>query len=43
VSLSELFFLGLLGLVFFEPMKLTAVGQRAGQMPARLKKVSSDF
>jgi uncharacterized membrane protein len=43
VSRSELVFLGLLGLVFFEPMKLIAVGQRAGQMPARLKKVSSDF
>lgn len=40
MSLSELFFPGLLGLVFLEPMKLIAVSQRAGQMLARLQKVN---
>jgi Sec-independent protein translocase protein TatA len=36
-------FLALLGLVIFGPKKLAEVGQQAGQMLARLKKVSGDF
>jgi Sec-independent protein translocase protein TatA len=43
VSLSEVLFLGLLGLVIFGPKKLAAVGQQAGKTLARLKKISSDF
>jgi Sec-independent protein translocase protein TatA len=43
VSLSEMLFLGLLGLVIFGPKKLAAVGQQAGVALARLKKVSSEF
>jgi Sec-independent protein translocase protein TatA len=43
MSLSEMIFLALLGLVIFGPKKLAEVGQQAGQMLARLKKVSSEF
>jgi Sec-independent protein translocase protein TatA len=43
VSLSEMLFLALLGLVIFGPKKLVALAQDAGKMLARLKKVSSDF
>jgi Sec-independent protein translocase protein TatA len=43
VSLSEMLFLGLLGLVIFGPKKLATVGQQAGATLARLKKISSEF
>jgi Sec-independent protein translocase protein TatA len=43
MSLSEMIFLALLGLVIFGPKKLAEVGQQAGQMLARLKRVSSEF
>jgi Sec-independent protein translocase protein TatA len=43
MSLSEMIFLALLGLVIFGPKKLAEAGQQAGQMLARLKKVSSEF
>ena len=43
MSLSEMLFLALLGLVIFGPKKLVALAQDAGKMLARLKKVSSDF
>jgi len=43
MSLSEMFFLGLLGLVIFGPKKLAEFGQQAGKILARLKKVSSEF
>jgi len=43
VSLPEMLFLALLGLVIFGPKKLVALAQDAGKMLARLKKVSSDF
>jgi Sec-independent protein translocase protein TatA len=43
MSLAEIFFLALLGLVIFGPKKLVTVAQQAGQTLARLKKVSSDF
>jgi Sec-independent protein translocase protein TatA len=43
MSLSEMMFLALLGLVIFGPKKLATIGQQAGQMLARLKKMSGDF
>ena len=43
MSLSEILFLGVLGLVVFGPGKLAEVGQLAGKTLARLKKVSDDF
>jgi len=43
MSLSEMVFIGLLGLVIFGPRKLAALGQQAGQMLVRLKKVSDEF
>jgi Sec-independent protein translocase protein TatA len=43
MSLSEMLFLGLLGLVIFGPKKLATLGQQAGQTLARLKKMSSEF
>lgn len=43
MSLSEMLFLGLLGLVIFGPKKLAEVGQQAGKTLARLKKVSNEF
>ena len=43
MSLSEILFLALLGLVIFGPKKLAALGQQAGQLLARWKKLSGDF
>jgi Sec-independent protein translocase protein TatA len=43
MSLSEMLFLGLLGLVIFGPRKLVTLGQQAGQTLARLKKMSGEF
>jgi Sec-independent protein translocase protein TatA len=43
VSLSEMLFLGLLGLVIFGPKKLAEVGQESGKTLARLKKMGSEF
>lgn len=43
MSLSEMLFLGLLGLVIFGPKKLAEVAQQAGKLLARLKNVSRDF
>jgi len=43
MSLSEMFFLGVLGLVIFGPKKLAEVAQQAGKMLARLKNVSREF
>ncbi len=43
MSMSEMFFIGLLGLAIFGPKKLVTVGQEAGKMLARLKKMSADF
>jgi Sec-independent protein translocase protein TatA len=43
MSMPELLFLGLLGLVIFVPKKLVTLGQQAGQTLARLKKVSGEF
>jgi Sec-independent protein translocase protein TatA len=43
VSLSEMLFLGLLGLVIFGPKKLAEVSQQAGKTLARLKKMSGEF
>jgi Sec-independent protein translocase protein TatA len=43
MSLSEMLFLGLLGLVIFGPKKLAEFGQQAGKALARLKSVSSEF
>jgi TatA/E family protein of Tat protein translocase len=43
MSLSEMVFIGLLGLVIFGPKKLVEVGQEAGKTLARLKKMSNEF
>ncbi len=43
MSLSEMLFVGLLGLVIFGPRKLATLGQQAGQTLARLKRVSGEF
>jgi Sec-independent protein translocase protein TatA len=43
MSLSEMLFLGLLGLVIFGPKKLAEFAPQAGKTLARLKKVSSEF
>jgi len=43
MSLSEMLFLGVLGLVIFGPKKLAEFSQQAGKNLARLKKVSSEF
>jgi len=43
MSLSEIVFIGLLGLVVFGPKKLATLGQQAGQTLARLKNVSNEF
>jgi Sec-independent protein translocase protein TatA len=43
MSLSEMYFLGVLGLVIFGPKKLAEVAQQAGRMLARLKNVSREF
>ncbi|MGA8436708.1 MAG: twin-arginine translocase TatA/TatE family subunit [Candidatus Sulfotelmatobacter sp.] len=43
MSLSEMLFLGLLGLVIFGPKKLAEVAQGAGKLVARWKNVSREF
>lgn len=43
MSLSEMFFLGLLGLVIFGPKKLATIAPQVGKTIARWKKVSSEF
>jgi Sec-independent protein translocase protein TatA len=43
MSLSEMLFLGLLGLVVFGPKRLAGLGQQAGKALARWKKISSEF
>jgi sec-independent protein translocase protein TatB len=43
MSLSEMLFIGLLGLVIFGPKKLIEVSQEAGKTLGRLKKLSGDF
>ena len=43
MSLSEMLFLGLLGLVIFGPKKLATLGQQAGKLLAQLKKMSTEF
>jgi Sec-independent protein translocase protein TatA len=43
MSLSEMLFLGLLGLVIFGPKRLAELGQQAGKTLARWKKISSEF
>jgi sec-independent protein translocase protein TatB len=43
MSMSELLFLGLLGLVIFGPKKLATLGQQAGQTIGRLRKMSGEF
>ncbi|MGA8272924.1 MAG: twin-arginine translocase TatA/TatE family subunit [Candidatus Sulfotelmatobacter sp.] len=43
MSLSEMIFLGLLGLVIFGPKRLAEFGQQAGKMLARWKKISGEF
>jgi Sec-independent protein translocase protein TatA len=43
MSVSELLFLGLLGLVIFGPKRLVTLGQQAGQTLVRLKKMSGEF
>jgi Sec-independent protein translocase protein TatA len=43
MSLSEMLFVGLLGLVIFGPKKLVTLSQQAGQTLARLKKMSGEF
>ena len=43
MSLSEMLFIGLLGLAIFGPRKLATLGQQAGQTLARLKKISNEF
>jgi Sec-independent protein translocase protein TatA len=43
MSLSEMLFLGLLGLVIFGPKKLAEAAQGAGKLVARWKNVSREF
>jgi Sec-independent protein translocase protein TatA len=43
MSMPEMLFLGLLGLVIFGPKKLVSAGQEAGKALARLRKMSADF
>jgi Sec-independent protein translocase protein TatA len=43
VSLPDIFFIALLGLVIFGPKKLATIAPEAGKMLARWKKMSSDF
>lgn len=43
MSLSEILFVGLLGLVVFGPKKLMQVGQQVGQALAAFKKATGDF
>jgi Sec-independent protein translocase protein TatA len=43
MSLSEILFLGMLGLVVFGPRKLAAIAPEVGKTLARLKSMSNDF
>ncbi len=43
MSLSEILFLGILGLVVFGPKKLVEVGQHVGQALAAFKKATGEF
>jgi Sec-independent protein translocase protein TatA len=43
MSLAEMFFLGLLGLVIFGPKKFASIAPQVGKTIARWKKVSSEF
>ena len=43
MSLSEVLFLGILGLVVFGPKKLVEVGQHIGQALAAFKKATAEF
>ena len=43
MSLSEVLFLGLLGLVVFGPKKLVEIGQHVGQALAAFKKATGEF
>jgi Sec-independent protein translocase protein TatA len=43
MSLSEMLFLGFLGLVIFGPKKLATLSQQAGKLLAQLKKISTEF
>jgi Sec-independent protein translocase protein TatA len=43
VSLSEILFLGILGLVVFGPRKLAAIAPEIGKTLARLKSASNEF
>jgi sec-independent protein translocase protein TatB len=43
MSLSEILFLGILGLVVFGPRKLTAIAPEIGKTLARLKAASNEF
>ena len=43
MSLSERFFLALLGLVIFGPKKLAGIAPQVGKTLARWKAISSDF
>ena len=43
MSLSEMLFLGLLGLVIFGPKRLAELGQQAAKTLARWKEISSEF
>jgi Sec-independent protein translocase protein TatA len=43
VSLPDIFFIALLGLVIFGPKKLASIAPEAGRMLARWKKMSADF
>jgi sec-independent protein translocase protein TatB len=43
MSLSEMAFIGLLGLLVFGPKKLASIAPEAGKMLARWKKISGEF
>jgi TatA/E family protein of Tat protein translocase len=43
VSLSEILFLGILGLVVFGPKKLVEVGQHVGRALAAFRKATEEF
>ncbi len=43
MSLSEMVFLALLGLMIFGPKKLATIVQQAGKTLARLKRMGSEF
>lgn len=43
MSLPDIFFVAVLGLVIFGPKKLASIAPEAGKMLARWKKMSADF